>query len=103
MGVSVIGLGRPLLRRPRRGLDSGLRHGLRPREDRLLVGPGFLSPASASPLVKALNALASQAWFYQQLRYVGSGRAPNLKLGAFGAYLAERRDDARINRTMRDP
>ena len=72
-------------------------------EDSLRVGPGFLSPTSRSPLVKALNALSSQAWFYQQLRYVAAGRAPNLKLGAFAAYLAEQRDDARINRTMRDP
>ena len=103
-GVSVIGIGRPLCADPDAGLDLLASGKAFDRwEDRLRVGPGFLGPNSASPLIKALNALSSQSWFYQQLRYVASGRTPNLKLGAFAAYLAEQRDDARINRTMRDP
>lgn len=101
-GVSVIGVGRPLCADPDTTLDllaSG--KALDRWEDGLRVGPGLLGPTSPSPLIKALNALSSQAWFYQQLRHVAAGRGPKLKLGAFAAYLAEHRDDARIHRTMR--
>ncbi len=101
-GISVVGVGRPLCADPeavRALLDDGKPLGR--WEDGLRVGPGFLSPTSGSPLIKALNALSAQSWFYQQLRHIGAGRTPKLKLGAFAAYLAEARDDAKINRTMR--
>ena len=101
-GISVIGVGRPLCADPDATLDLLASGKTFDRwEDSLRVGPGFLGPASRSPLVKALNALSAQAWFYQQLRHVAAGRAPKLKLGAFAAYLAEQRDDAKLNRTMR--
>lgn len=101
-GISVIGIGRPLCADPDGTLallGSGTAFGR--WEDSLRVGPGFLGPTSSSALVKALNALSAQAWFYQQIRHVAAGREPRLKLGAFAAYLAEQRDDARLNRTMR--
>lgn len=100
-GVDVIGVGRPLCADPEATqalLDAG--KPLERWEDRLRVGPGFFGPTSSAPLIKALNALSAQSWFYQQLRHLGAGRAPKLKLGAFMAYLAEQRDDAKINRTL---
>ena len=96
-GIAVIGLGRPLCAdadAAKALLDAG--KPLTRWEDRLRVGPGILGPASPAPLLKALNVLAVQAWYYQQLRHIGAGRKPDLKLGAFRAFLAELRDDARV-------
>jgi 2,4-dienoyl-CoA reductase-like NADH-dependent reductase (Old Yellow Enzyme family) len=96
-GVSVIGLGRPLCADPV-GAGALLEQGgaLERWEDRLRVGAGFFGPTSPVALLKALNILSAQAWYYQQLRAIGAGVRPNLKLGALKAYFAELRDDGRM-------
>lgn len=73
-GVDVIGLGRPLLVEPEAAatLLAG-RLALRRIEDELRIGPGILSPWSRFAVVKALNASATQAWYYEQMERLGAG------------------------------
>jgi len=73
-GVDVIGLGRPLLVEPAGAAEllAG-RASLRRVEDELRVGPGPLSPRSRFATVKALNASATQAWYYEQIERLGAG------------------------------
>jgi 2,4-dienoyl-CoA reductase-like NADH-dependent reductase (Old Yellow Enzyme family) len=97
-GVGVVGLGRPLCAdtdAARTLLKGGT---LERWEDRLRVGPGVFGPASPVPIIKALNALSAQSWFYQQLRHIGAGRKPDLKLKPLRAYFAEHRDEAKMAR-----
>lgn len=102
-GVSVIGVGRPLCTEPHstRELLEGQVRALDSWEDRVRVGSGIFGPRSSVPLLKALNVVSSQAWSYQQLRRMAAGKAPDQKLGALKAYLAEQRDDGRMNRTLK--
>jgi 2,4-dienoyl-CoA reductase-like NADH-dependent reductase (Old Yellow Enzyme family) len=96
-GVEVIGLGRPLCADPVATASLLADGGELDRwEDRLRVGPGFFGPTSPVAMIKALNVLSAQAWYYQQLRNIGAGRGPDLRLGAFKAFIAEQRDDARM-------
>jgi L-lactate dehydrogenase len=44
---------------------------------------------------------ATLAWYYQQIRRMGRGEAPDLRLSVLRAFLAEQRDDARIRRKER--
>jgi hypothetical protein len=46
---------------------------LRRIEDELRIGPGILSPWSRFAVVKALNASATQAWYYEQMERLGAG------------------------------
>lgn len=98
-GIGVVGLGRPLCAHPDAAKTLLAGGTLERWEDRLRVGPGVLGPASPVAIVKALNALSAQAWYYQQLRHIGAGREPDLKLGSLRAYFAEQRDDAKMART----
>ena len=72
--VDLIGLARPLLVEPEAA--AALMKGAEalPRiEDELRVGPGVLSPQSRFSFLKALNASAAQAWYYEQMDRLGAG------------------------------
>jgi len=83
-GVDLIGIGRPLcvdaeavgklLRGEQATLDRW--------EDRLRLGPGWLSPKSPFMLVKAVNGFGAQSWYYEQLYHLAeSGHAkPSMRL-----------------------
>ncbi len=94
-GVAMIGVGRPMC--VETDVKALLAGGALDRwEDTLRVGPGIFGPASPAPILKAVNALSVQAWYYQQLRHIGAGRPAKRDMGVFGAFLAEQRDDAKI-------
>ena len=102
-GIDLIGVGRPLCTDPGAVLVL-LRNATRtlPRtEDTLRLGPGLFGPNSPVRALKALNGFATLAWYYQQIRRMGRGEAPDLKLGVLRAFLAEQRDDARKRREER--
>jgi 2,4-dienoyl-CoA reductase-like NADH-dependent reductase (Old Yellow Enzyme family) len=90
-GVSIVGVGRPLCVDPLAiaKLFAGQSE-LERWERKLSLGSGVLGPASPLGLVKMLNALGAQAWYYQQLRRMGEGRSPDPKLGLVAALRAER-------------
>jgi 2,4-dienoyl-CoA reductase-like NADH-dependent reductase (Old Yellow Enzyme family) len=75
--VDVVGLARPLLVEPEAAaelLDG--RSQLRSVENELRLGPGILSQQTPFPFLKAMNASASQAWYYEQMDRLGTGQEP---------------------------
>jgi len=73
-GVDVIGLGRPLLVEPEGSAALLTGRAVLPRvEDELRIGPGPLSPQSRFTFMKALNASATQAWYYEQMDRLSAG------------------------------
>lgn len=87
----VIGLGRPLCWQPEfpGRLLAGETSAIEDVDDRLrLRDRGWLSPRSRGVAGRALNAFASQAWYYCQLFRLGAGRDPDMQLGV-GAALRE--------------
>lgn len=96
-GVAVVGIARPIcaeLDGPA-GLLAGDRGELARFEMRLLAEPPAPPPPEAGPgeLPPMFSVIA---WFYQQLRRIGKGLAPELALTGAQAYLDERRDDAAL-------
>ena len=89
-GVALIGLGRPLCVDPLApakllaGADSLDRF-----EQRLRIGPGLLGPKSPFKTVKALNGFGALYWCYQQLRRMGEGQPPDVRLSVLSALKAE--------------
>jgi 2,4-dienoyl-CoA reductase-like NADH-dependent reductase (Old Yellow Enzyme family) len=75
-GIAFIGLGRPLCATPDAASDllAGRTDALPRPEASLRIGPGLLSPQSPLKLVRAVNGFAAQAWYYQQLRHIATGR-----------------------------
>ena len=89
-GVALIGLGRPLCvdtAAPRRLLDGA--PSLDRWEDRLRIGPGLFGPRSPFGMIKALNGFGATYWYYQQLRRIADGEAPDQKLGVLTALQRE--------------
>ena len=99
-GIDLIGLGRPLCTHPDAvlALLRGVVRTLPRTEDALRLGPGLFGPNSPVIALKALNGFATLAWYYQQIRRMGRGETPDLKLGVLRAFLSEQRDDARKRR-----
>jgi len=102
-GVALVGLARPLCTAPHgpAALLAGTATALPRAEDRLRLGPGPFGPASPFPLLRTLNGFATQSWYYQQIRRMGAGKAPDLSLSVVSALLAEWRDDRRAARPTR--
>ncbi|PZO52301.1 MAG: NADH:flavin oxidoreductase [Alphaproteobacteria bacterium] len=91
-GVALIGIGRPMVvdpDAPRRLLEGA--PSLDRYEERLRLGPGFFSQRSPSKTLRALNGFGALYWQYQQLRRIGRGQAPDMKLGLLKALMDERR------------
>ncbi len=95
--ADLIGLGRPLCvdtDTPRK-LLSGERAAADQWESRLRIGPGLFGPNSPIKLVKALNGFGVIGWYYEQLRRLGAGEAPDVKLGVLSAFLANQKNEKR--------
>ena len=92
-GVALIGIARPMVVQtdaPKRLLAGAAQ--LDRWEDRLRVGPGIFGPKSPLAMVRAINGFGALYWQYQQLRRIGRGEAPDLKMGVLKALNAEQRD-----------
>jgi 2,4-dienoyl-CoA reductase-like NADH-dependent reductase (Old Yellow Enzyme family) len=89
-GVALIGLGRPLCVDPiaPQKLLAG-QAALDRWEDRLRIGPGIFGPKSPIAMIKAINGFGATYWYYQQLRAMAAGRAPDQKLGVLKALQLE--------------
>ena len=98
-GVAVVGIGRPLCAE----LDGPalLLGGKAPElarfEEALLAEPQDAAAPAGGP-GELPETFAVIAWFYQQLRRIGKGAAPDLGLSGRQAFLDERRDDAALAR-----
>lgn len=94
-GIAMVGIGRPLCATPDAVADllAGRTAALPRPETALRIGPGWLGPHSPSQTVRALNAFAAQAWYYQQLRHVAAGSPVADGLNPLRAFLAEQRED----------
>ena len=94
-GVALIGLGRPLCvdTASAKGVLSG-KVALDRWEDRLRVGPGIFGPKSPFAMIKAINGFGATYWYYQQLRRIADGQAPDHKLGVLAALQREQADQA---------
>jgi 2,4-dienoyl-CoA reductase-like NADH-dependent reductase (Old Yellow Enzyme family) len=92
-GIDLIGIARPMVTEPDapQQLLDGRTH-LERYEDALRLGPGFLGPKSFSKSIRAINGFGALYWHYQQLRRLGSGQSPDLRLGLINALLAELKD-----------
>ena len=93
-GIAFVGVGRPLCADPTcvAELLEGHIEELPRDEERLAIGPWWLSPASPFKLVRTMNGFAAQAWYYQQLRRVAAGGTAE-KLNPFTAFLAEDKEN----------
>jgi 2,4-dienoyl-CoA reductase-like NADH-dependent reductase (Old Yellow Enzyme family) len=89
-GVAIIGMGRPLCVDPMGpGKILSGAETLDTVEDRLRLGPGWLGPKSPFPIIKAINGFGATFWFYQQIRRMGEGVAPDPNLAFMKAFQDE--------------
>jgi 2,4-dienoyl-CoA reductase-like NADH-dependent reductase (Old Yellow Enzyme family) len=101
--ADLIGIARPLcvdVDAPGR-LLSGEIAALDSWEKRLRIGPGIFGPQSPVKIVKALNGFGAQGWYYEQLKRLGAGGAPDTKLGVLSAFLANQRAEAAAAKAWR--
>jgi 2,4-dienoyl-CoA reductase-like NADH-dependent reductase (Old Yellow Enzyme family) len=98
-GVSIVGLGRPLCVATAQtaALLAGRGQALPRVEDELRLGPGFLSPQSRAKMIRQLNTVAAQAWYYQQIRRLARGQRVDPGRKVVRAFLAEQRDNRRTD------
>ncbi len=102
-GVDLIGIGRPLCIDPdaiARLLDGSLA-ALPRHEDAIRIGPGLLAPTSRIGMVRGLTAMLSQGWYYENLVRLAHDAPPIAPGRLLLAWLAQRRRDARLARTVR--
>ena len=91
--ADLIGIGRPLCvdtATPAKLLAGEIETADR-WESQLRIGPGLFGPHSPIKLVKALNGFGAQGWYYEQLRLLAAGKAPNPKLGVLKAFMAHQK------------
>lgn len=88
-GIEVIGLGRPLCTDPAvpKRLLAGEDLPLPSYEHSLRWGPGPFAPTSKVFLLKLVNVLGQQGWYYQQVARLGDGLGPVLGRGVFSAFV----------------
>lgn len=99
----LVGLGRPLCWQPGfpRRLLAGEADEVPRVEERLkLAQRGWLSPASSSLAIRALNTLGAQAWFYCQLFRLADGEPVQPDRGILPALVEYARDELRAARRM---
>ncbi|MGH8456169.1 MAG: NADH:flavin oxidoreductase/NADH oxidase family protein [Stenotrophobium sp.] len=95
--VDLVGLGRPLCGEPdipRRLLDGSLQE-LPRYEKRMQLGPGIFAPTTKIFLLRLINVLGQQGWYYLQLFRLADGLKPDFKLGVFGAFWRYQLDEYR--------
>jgi 2,4-dienoyl-CoA reductase-like NADH-dependent reductase (Old Yellow Enzyme family) len=101
--TDLVGLARPLVVQPdlARHLLEGTSEGARDMESRLRLGPGrWLGPASPVAGLKVANVFGAQGWYCQQIRRLGAGLGPDLKLPLWRALLDYQRDEARALKAL---
>ena len=91
----IVGIGRPLCADPYciKKMISGELETLPSFEKTLSLGPSILSPSSPFTLIKVINAFASMAWFYQQIKNMAKGLMPNQEQKLFNAFTADMKAD----------
>ena len=91
----IVGIGRPLCVDPYciKKMISGELETLPSFEKTLSLGPSILSPSSPFTLIKVINAFASMAWFYQQIKNMAKGLMPNQEQKLFNAFRADLKAD----------
>ncbi len=94
-GIAMIGVARPLCATPdvMAELLAGTIDELPRPELALRIAPGLLGPNSPFKLVRAVNAFAAQAWYYQQLRRIAAGDDAAARLNPLVAFIAEEREN----------
>ncbi len=93
----IIGIGRPFCAQPdiANVLLSGEADQAPMREKEMRIGPGWLGLNSPFRVVAALNGWGQQGWFCLQILRMGAGQDPDFKLGAFKAFLAYQKNEAK--------
>ena len=94
--TDVIGIARPLCtdadvarRMLARAIDRLPEHEQRLR----LAARGWRSPASPLLLLKVVNVLGAQGWYYQQMERLADGRAPDLERGVLRSFVRHQWDE----------
>ena len=87
--LDVVGLGRPMCVDTAlpRDLLEGRISGATRYEDRLRIGPGFLSPASKINRIKNFNHMYAQGWYCVQLLRLGAGLPANPQMSIFSGMI----------------
>jgi 2,4-dienoyl-CoA reductase-like NADH-dependent reductase (Old Yellow Enzyme family) len=101
-GIALIGLARPLCIDP--DYASNLLNGgatIDRFEDKLRLGPGPFGPNSSVPLLRSMNLLGTSQWYYQQIRRMGNGQAPDRGMSVFGSFLKENKTQLSQIRAMK--
>jgi 2,4-dienoyl-CoA reductase-like NADH-dependent reductase (Old Yellow Enzyme family) len=100
--IALLGIARPMCGDPEspRALLDGRSISLPNYENSLRLGPGWLGPNSPFTMIKAINAFGAQAWYYEQIRLLGDGREPNLKLGVWSAFRGNQAKEAALAKDM---
>ena len=94
--TDVIGIARPFCTESdaaRRLLTRAIDR-LPEHEQRLrLAASGWRSPASPLLLLKVVNVLGAQSWYYQQMERLADGRVPDLERGVLRSFLRHQWDE----------
>ncbi len=94
---AVIGLARPFCvdAEIARKLISGALAWCPKQEDELYLGEGWLSPASRSRTIQAVNNQGQAGWYYHQIIRLSQGLPPEMDLGVFQAFCRHMTGDFR--------
>jgi 2,4-dienoyl-CoA reductase-like NADH-dependent reductase (Old Yellow Enzyme family) len=102
--TDLIGIARPLCTEPdapRRLLAREI-DALPAHESQLrLAASGWRSPASPWMLMKVINVLGAQGWYYRQLERLADGLPPDLQLGVLRSFLGHLSGDLGRARRLR--
>ncbi len=89
-GIALIGIARPMVtdpHAPKRLLEGASM--LEDKQSQVRLGGGWLGPLSPFKTIRAINGFGLLYWQYQQLRRVGRGEEPDLRLPLMKAMSAE--------------
>lgn len=91
----MIGIARPLCSDPLaiKKIMDGEIDNLPVYEEKLSIGPWWLSKKSPFRIIQAINAFSSQAWFYMQIRRMSQGLNPDISMRPFKAFLENNKYD----------
>jgi 2,4-dienoyl-CoA reductase-like NADH-dependent reductase (Old Yellow Enzyme family) len=101
--IDVVGLARPLCTEPdvAKALIEGTSESGRVDERSLRIAGGWLGPSSPNATVRALNAQAQTAWFYEQLLLLAAGGQPDFEVSALAALVRHIRRESSLARARR--
>ncbi len=101
-GVSMIGLGRPLVLNPdgAKQILAGEIDVLESRDEDLVIGNGLLGPRSPISFLRDLNAWGALGWYYEHIYSLADGKKPDKSLSAFRALLAYDRTEGKTAKAL---